>query len=342
MASKILSDSLRPSCAKKYNGIDVSQWHGNIDFKTVRREGITAVYIRSSEGSNYKDPYFEQNYRRAKDAGMKIGFYHFVTARSVSQAKYQANFFISTISGKEFEGRLAADFEDLSGLSNSEINSIALEFLTECERLCGKGVVVFSDSYNAGETFDGRMTKYPLWIYENTYRQPGADVIWSSWVGWHNDDSSKVPGIPTLADRDFFTRDIFSPDNAPVDATSEKPAPKVSIIYYTVKRGNTLTGIARLYHTTVNKIVAENSIGNPNLIYIGEVLKIPIYDAEPKTVSTVYYGVKRFDTLTQIAKRFNTTVENIALMNNISNPDLIYPNVRLRIDGEYFPPDGKD
>lgn len=339
MSNKILSDILRPSSAKKYNGIDVSQWHGSIDFEAVRHEGISAVYIRSSEGSDYIDPYFEQNYRGAKNAGFKIGFYHFVTARSVSQAKYQAAFFVAAVSGKEFEGRLAADFEDLNGLTNAEVNLIALEFLDEVERLSGKEAVIYSDAYNARETLDGRLTKYPLWLYENSFRQPSADISWSSWVGWHNDDSSKVPGIPTPADRDFFTRDIFSSGNTPVSTPVEKPTAETTVIHYTVKRGNNLTGIARLYHTTVNKIVAENSIGNPNLIYIGEVLKIPIYDAEPKKVSTVFYGIKRYDTLTQIAKRFNTTVESIALMNNISNPDLIYPNVRLRIDGEYFPPD---
>lgn len=44
---------------------------------------------------------------------------------------------------------------------------------------------------------------------------------------------------------------------------------------YTVKRGDTLSGIARKYGTTVAALAAANSIDNPNLIHVGQVLKIP-------------------------------------------------------------------
>lgn len=44
---------------------------------------------------------------------------------------------------------------------------------------------------------------------------------------------------------------------------------------YTVKRGDTLSGIARKYGITVAALAAANSIDNPNLIHVGQVLKIP-------------------------------------------------------------------
>ena len=51
-----------PSDEIVYKGIDVSEWQGNINFKEVAEEGIEVVYIRVSEGTNYKDPYFKENY----------------------------------------------------------------------------------------------------------------------------------------------------------------------------------------------------------------------------------------------------------------------------------------
>lgn len=59
-----------------------------------KKDGIQVVYIRSSEGTNYIDSKFEQNYKRARDAGLKIGFYHYVTARSVNQAEKEAQFLL--------------------------------------------------------------------------------------------------------------------------------------------------------------------------------------------------------------------------------------------------------
>lgn len=69
-----------------YEGIDVSQWQQNIDFAKVKEAGIEIVYIKSSEGNGYIDPYFSRNYEKAKQNGLNIGFYHYVTARSVREA----------------------------------------------------------------------------------------------------------------------------------------------------------------------------------------------------------------------------------------------------------------
>ncbi len=57
--------SLPPS-SDTHEGIDVSMYQGDIDFEQVADSGIEGVYIRSSLGSSYIDPYFEQNYSNAK------------------------------------------------------------------------------------------------------------------------------------------------------------------------------------------------------------------------------------------------------------------------------------
>ena len=58
-------------------GIDVSNWQGNINFKSVKNERIEVVYIKATEGDYFKDSYAKQNYERAKAEGLKVGFYHF-------------------------------------------------------------------------------------------------------------------------------------------------------------------------------------------------------------------------------------------------------------------------
>lgn len=65
-----------------YRGIDVSEWQGNIDYESVKGSGIEVVYIRASEGFNYTDPYYLRNYNGAKQNGLKVGFYHYLTARN--------------------------------------------------------------------------------------------------------------------------------------------------------------------------------------------------------------------------------------------------------------------
>ena len=94
-----------------YNGIDVSAWQNEIDFSKVKSEGIKIVYIKSSEGTTYIDPYFERNYQKAKENGLLIGAYHFVRARNINQAINEADFFASVIEGKQIDCKLAMDFE---------------------------------------------------------------------------------------------------------------------------------------------------------------------------------------------------------------------------------------
>jgi peptidoglycan-N-acetylglucosamine deacetylase len=89
---------------------------------------------------------------------------------------------------------------------------------------------------------------------------------------------------------------------------------------YTVKAGDTLYAIASRYHTTVQELVRLNAIANPNLIRVGQVLKLT---ASQPTTSTTTYTVKSGDTLYKIARQFGTTVQQLVTANQISNPNVI-------------------
>ncbi len=316
-------------------GIDVSRYQGYIDYSRVRSSGIEIVYIRSSLGNSYVDPYFRQNYNNAKSNGLKVGFYHYVVARNTTEAKEEARFFASTIAGLQPDCLLAMDFEQLNGLSSYEVSQISLAFLQELESLTNKKAVVYSDSYNANNMFDRTISsRYPLWIAEYGVERPNTGN-WPNWIGWQYTDKGEIPGINGYVDRDTFTNNIFLNDTTPIDDPDVRDEDSTKAIYYRIKRGDTLYAIAREYGVTVSNIVSWNNIQNPNLIYPNQVLTIYTHFKKQITNTTTQettYTVKRGDTLWAIARKYNVTVENLVTWNNISNANLIYPGEVLKIN----------
>lgn len=326
-----------PSNDKIYEGIDVSGWQGNIDYEQVRNSGIEIVYMKSSEGSNFIDPYFNQNYTNAKANGLKVGFYHYVDARTVEEAVNEATFFVSVISGKSPDCKLAIDFESFGSLNVAEINEIALTFINTVERLSGKEVVIYSDTSNARNIFNEELIKYPLWVAQYEVEEPTPNGKWDSWVGWQYTDTGEITGISTFVDRDKFTQDILlnNISEIPLPEGNSKPlagrTTKITIVY-----GDTLTSIARKYNTTVQRLVELNNLLNPNLIYAGESLIVPsgetVSDSDGNSTSgQTIYIVQRGDTLNKIASEYGTTAIAIAKENNIPNINLIYVGQRLII-----------
>ncbi len=129
------------------------------------------------------------------------------------------------------------------------------------------------------------------------------------------------------------------------------PAPSVrtanTTTVHTVTRGETLSGIAKRYNTTVAQIVSANSLKNPNRIYVGQKLTIPAGNgaassaqqstsratASTGTATATTHTVARGETLSSIAKRYGTTTANLAALNSLANPNRIYVGQKLTISG---------
>ena len=113
--------------------------------------------------------------------------------------------------------------------------------------------------------------------------------------------------------------------------------------YYTVQSGDTLSGIANRYSTTVNHLASLNDISNPNRIYVGQRLLVrqqassqtntntSSNTANTSSSATGTYTVQSGDTLSGIANKFGTNYESLASLNNISNPNRIYVGQVLRL-----------
>lgn len=305
-----------------YDGIDVSEFQGDIDFQEVSNDGIDVVYIRAGEGSDFTDPYFRQNAERAREANLHYGFYLYVTARNTEEALSQAQFFADLIESEEYTARPAMDFEEYSGLSRSQLNAIAISFLEELERLTGVRPMIYSDAYAASDIWEESLGAYPLWVANYFVSEPDVTSdIWDGWSGFQYSDEGRINGIQGDVDLDRFTDTVLLAD----DENPSEPQEPDNYIDYTVRSGDTLYAIARRYNTTIEAIVELNNIANPNLIYTGEVLRIPVEG--DYTSYTVVSG----DTLSAIARRYGTTVSAIVEANNIANPNRIYIGEVLRI-----------
>lgn len=98
---------------------------------------------------------------------------------------------------------------------------------------------------------------------------------------------------------------------------------------YTVKAGDTLCSIARRFNTTVEDLMKYNNLSS-DVITVGTVLTIPTTTDSSTNLNSSMYVVKAGDTLWNIAKRYNTTVENLMMMNNLTT-DLITIGQRLMV-----------
>ena len=134
-------------------------------------------------------------------------------------------------------------------------------------------------------------------------------------------------------DRDKFTDGILLKTGGEIPNPEPEPEPNPSPngnIYYIVKRGDTLSHIALWYNTTVEELVKLNNIQNPNLIYVGQRILILTSD-EPNKEKEITYTVRYGDSLWKIANRYGVSVNSLVSLNNIQNPNLIYPGQQIRV-----------
>ena len=98
-------------------------------------------------------------------------------------------------------------------------------------------------------------------------------------------------------------------------------------ITYTVRPGNTLYAVAQFFGSSVRAIAEANGLAHPYTIYPGQELVIPAGTASAPR----YYVVRPGDTVISIADRYGLELEDILNLNNLPNPNIIYPGQIIRL-----------
>lgn len=323
-------------------GIDISKHQGDINL-TALKDKVEFVIIRAGY-SNSIDPKFERNYNLCKELGIPVGAYWYSYALNVDTAKKEANTFLNVLKGKQFEYPVYLDMEDADGWKEKHDynfdNSKAIS-----EAFCS---IVESAGYYTGiyaskwwfDTYLEGLDKYNKWIAH----WANVDYEGKPGIGMHQYTSKlKLNGYLGNLDGDYAHTDFPTIiKNSGLNgygkgAETTKPVkpskPQTSSeTIYIVKKGDTLSGIASRHGTTYQVLASYNGISNPNLIRVGQVVKIPNGTMSHITnTSSRTYIVKSGDTLSSIAKKYGTTYQKIAKDNNISNPNKIYPGQKLII-----------
>ena len=305
-------------------GIDVSQWQGIIDWDKVKAIGIGFAILRlgwiGNKNNHTVDIYFERNYREAKRVGIPVGVYVYNYCNSIDNARSGAQWTIEKLKGKSLELPVYLDMEEgtIKNLGKATLTEMCNIFNSAIEKAgFWAGVYANKDwftNYLDKETLGKR---YTCWVAQYnskcTLEMSNIDV-------WQNSSSGKVDGINGNVDTNIMYRDLISEISnktmpTPIKKSVEEVAKEVIAgvygngeerrnklaqagynptevqakvnelmgvntsnaskeVTYTVKKGDTLSAIAKKYNTTYQKIASDNGIKDPNIISVGQVLKI--------------------------------------------------------------------
>ena len=106
----------------------------------------------------------------------------------------------------------------------------------------------------------------------------------------------------------------------------------------TVEKGDSLSKIAKRYGTTVDALVRINGLCDANQIFVGQVVvledpeSVADADATGDRIETAIVTVQPGDSLSKIAKRHDTTVEELMALNDIDDPNLLFVGQELLVD----------
>lgn len=258
-------------------GIDISKWNGKIDFQKVKNDGTDFLIIRSSYGKespNQIDKRFEENYRNAKAVGIPVGVYHYSYADSVEDAKKEAEFCLKNIAGKQLEYPVCFDIEDRTqlALTNRQRTDIVKTFCNTIESAGYYAMLYTNLNWYKNYLYSEELKKYDLWLAQWDVAEPSVKC-----GIWQKTDNGHIDGISGNVDLNIAYKDyptIMKIRGLNGFKTISAGEYKPHYITYVVKSGDTLSGIAAKYHTTVDKLVSANGIKDKNKIYAGQSLKI--------------------------------------------------------------------
>lgn len=326
-------------------GFDASQFN-TVDFAKAKAEGYQFALIRTGYGGGGVDGTFAQKWAAAKAAGLVRLAYHFAYPGRSSGAQ-QARDMMNIVKTLEPGDGIALDMEDEPVYGRVLVPSDvawAKDFLDTAKQITGgvNGLLYLNTSLKARYDWSSiKNANYGLWQanYGVNNGQPGAEPSPSPWAFnaiWQYTSKGEAGNCSPI-DLNIFNGDNIDqlkkygaggtvsvpPSSTP--AARPQPATPTATGTYTVQRGDSLSSIAAKFGTTWQALQSVNGLPNPNLIFPGQVLRVPGSSAA-KT-----YTVQRGDNLSGIASKFGTSWQRLQQLNGLPNANLIYPGQVLKI-----------
>ncbi len=270
-------------------GVDVSTWNTNVDWKKFKEQGVEYAIIRGGYGSSIsqKDSMFESHINGALAAGIKVGVYWFGYAYTVATAKLEADVCHEVI--KAYKDKItlpvfydweysSMDYANSNGVypDRKLITDMTIAFMDRIKEL-GYSTGYYTNLDYITNRYDySRLKNYDLWMAYYNDSKPDYDCIIQQYTASGKLDGFNGPLDLNRVHKDFGQAEKPKEEPKPKPEETKPAAPaKPKETVYTVKAGDTLSGIAAKYGTTYQKLAEYNNIKNPNLIYVGQKIKIP-------------------------------------------------------------------
>lgn len=281
------------------NGIDVSKWQGRIDWPRVK---VDFAIIRAGI-STAKDVRFEDNYAGATAAGIPVGVYWYLRALTVEAAHKEAAACIKAISGKKMSYPVYADIEEAAQLKlgRDKLTDIAAAFLEDVEA-AGYFAGLYSSKSHLETCFTAHIReRYAVWV---AHYGVGRTTYTGRYGMWQYTDKGKVDGITGAVDLDICYEDY----PAIIGGTAPAPPPEkpVEDLAAEVLAGMWGNGPERRERLT--------AAGYDYAAVQAEV---------NRRVAPRVHIVRQGDTLSELSRKYDTTVAEIVAKNRGR-----YPRIR--------------
>jgi lysozyme len=190
------------------HGIDVSKYQHVIDWESVKAMNVDNVrlsfaFIKATEGNINEDRYFARNWKKARDANMTRGAYHFFLA--TKSGKTQAENFISSVTLEPGDLPPVLDIEQTYGVPAVKLRQRVREWLTTVEHFYGVKPIIYTNVDFYRLYLDQEFDDYPLWVAH--YINKGKPRIYRDWHFWQYSEAGRVNGILSKVDFNVFNGD---------------------------------------------------------------------------------------------------------------------------------------
>ena len=184
-------------------GIDVSHHQGVIDWPAVKNAGTQFVYIKATEGADFKDADFGRNWKGSAGVVIPHGAYHFFTL-GTSGSSQAANFIsVVPVEPEALPPAIDLEFSGYNLRRRPSRDEFARELSVFYDAIVARyqKVPVIYTAYNFRNDYLKSMPVERLWIRE-IFTKPRLGS--APWTFWQFSARGKVPGISTPADLDVF------------------------------------------------------------------------------------------------------------------------------------------